>query len=149
MASEHSQAMNETRASNDPKPGAANLVVDVQFAIPCQRIADMVVTAFEGATTYWLKSALLTRQPTEKLSEAPWYASPELYDGRDFTIRCTPRDDEDYPARDINIEHLRQGFKIMSQKFPKHFADFVSENDDADTADVWFQCVMFGELIFG
>jgi hypothetical protein len=32
---------------------------------------------------------------------------------------------------------------------PRHFADVLNENDDAGTGDVFLQCCLFGEIIFG
>ena len=37
----------------------------------------------------------------------------------------------------------------MAKKFPKCFADFLTENDDAETADVLLQCALFGEVRYG
>lgn len=37
----------------------------------------------------------------------------------------------------------------MAEKDPRHFGDLVSENDDADTHDVFIQHVLFGEVIYG
>ena len=30
-----------------------------------------------------------------------------------------------------------------------HWRNFINENDDAETADVWFQLAVFGEVVYG
>lgn len=37
----------------------------------------------------------------------------------------------------------------MPVKYPRHWADVLAENDDATTGDVFLQCCLFGECIFG
>jgi hypothetical protein len=46
----------------------------------------------------------------------------------------------------MNIE---SGLQVMADKYPKHFADFMSEEDDCVTADVFLQCCLFGDIIYG
>lgn len=49
----------------------------------------------------------------------------------------------------LNREKLLKGVEVMQKKYPRHFADWLSQNDDATTADVYLQCCLFGEAIFG
>lgn len=49
----------------------------------------------------------------------------------------------------ITIEDIRKGLEIMRDNYPRHFADLVEENDDLITGDVWLQCAVFGEVIYG
>jgi hypothetical protein len=44
---------------------------------------------------------------------------------------------------------ILEGLRIMAEKEPRHFADFMTENDDADTGDVFLQCCLYGEVIYG
>jgi hypothetical protein len=44
---------------------------------------------------------------------------------------------------------VTKGLEIMATKYARHFADLVSENDDADTHDVFLQCALFGEVVYG
>ena len=37
----------------------------------------------------------------------------------------------------------------MADKHKRHFDDMVSENGDADTADVFLQCCALKELVYG
>lgn len=46
----------------------------------------------------------------------------------------------------LNFDAVERGLKLMADKFPQHFHDFVHENDDAETADVLLQCCLFGDI---
>jgi len=37
----------------------------------------------------------------------------------------------------------------MAEKYPRHFHNFLEENDDAETGDVFIQCCLFGEIVYG
>ncbi len=44
---------------------------------------------------------------------------------------------------------LTKGIDIMAQKYPRHFANVMTENGDAETGDVYLQCCLFGEIVYG
>ena len=48
----------------------------------------------------------------------------------------------------INKESISKGLKLMAQEYPQHFLDAVTENDDAITVDVFFQCIVFNDVIY-
>ena len=49
----------------------------------------------------------------------------------------------------LRWDMILEGSKTFVQDFPRHYQDFVSENDDAVTADVWLQCVCLGDVEYG
>lgn len=49
----------------------------------------------------------------------------------------------------IDMPAIEKGLKVMAEKHPRHFADFIGDNADATTGDVFIQCVVFGELVYG
>lgn len=44
---------------------------------------------------------------------------------------------------------IQKGLASMAVTDPKHFADFMAENDDALTFDVAWQHIIFGKTIYG
>lgn len=59
-------------------------------------------------------------------------------------------DEERASARhEITLVDVRRGLELMRDKYPRHYADLVEENDDAITGDVFLQLAVFGELIYG
>ena len=49
----------------------------------------------------------------------------------------------------VNPESMQRGLSLLAERYPRHFAAFLTERDDAPTADVWLQLVVFGEVIYG
>lgn len=53
----------------------------------------------------------------------------------------------------FDVQNIKAGLKIMAEKYPKHFGDALGVgsdyNSDADTGDVFLQCALLGEVIYG
>jgi len=49
----------------------------------------------------------------------------------------------------LSLGGLKLGITEMATKFPKHFLDVMQDNCDAETGDVFIQCCVFGDLIYG
>jgi len=49
----------------------------------------------------------------------------------------------------LDKKTLVRGWKVMHDDYPSHYGDAISENDDAGTGDVYLQCCLFGEVIYG
>jgi hypothetical protein len=49
----------------------------------------------------------------------------------------------------ISLESMENAERIMFQKYPEAFADVISGNDDANTADIWFQLAVMGDIVYG
>lgn len=58
---------------------------------------------------------------------------------------------EGFPNGPVTLDYAAvcKGLVVMSQKYPKHFSNFIQECEDAETGDVFVQCCVFGELVFG
>lgn len=83
-----------------------------------------------------------------------WYADGAYLDSADFSAQITfddpnTSDDGDFSAsRNINRADLQRGLEVMAEKYRSHFNDLVSDSADANTADIFMQCVVFGEEIY-
>jgi hypothetical protein len=49
----------------------------------------------------------------------------------------------------LTWKRVQNGTSAMANEYDWHFMDILLENDDAVTADVWFQCVLLGEVVYG
>jgi hypothetical protein len=126
--------------------------MNITIAVPTQRLADMMIGALEGGSNYWLVGCRLESPSKTGLSDTPWYASPELYENPALKIVFTYSEDDDdseHTEKAVTLEEIILGTQAMSAKAPQHFADIMSEHDDATTADVWLQYVLFGEIVYG
>jgi hypothetical protein len=117
--------------------------INVPITITGRRIADLMVTAIEGGSGYWCKQIdLRAGIATAK----PWYDDAQLYEGL-FSIALVT--DEGEEVR-ITNEGLEKAFQLMAEQFQtSHWSDFLEENEDADTADVFLQLWAFGEVVYG
>ena len=43
---------------------------------------------------------------------------------------------------------LAQTLRLMHNEYPRHYGDLVSGNEDAETGDVFFQLLCFGEIVY-
>jgi hypothetical protein len=117
-----------------------------------QKVSNQFVNAFEGGSNYWLHKAALVRadvHPTEK----PWYACPAVFEKK-FEIELRYDDPKGYEGEGHGLKVITQddvsrGLSIMAANYPKHFAAVKNGTGDADTADAFIQCVLFGRIAYG
>jgi hypothetical protein len=55
----------------------------------------------------------------------------------------------DMPDALLDLGTIRNGLQVMADKYPNHWHDFINDNEDATTGDVFLQCCLYGEVIFG
>ena len=131
---------------------------DVQTVakVSTRRILDLIVTAFEGGSNYWIQE-VISNPPAgtkyEDFKEGGKHASTEYYPayqvlpfvGGSLTII----DNEDGTKYCLNSTAIADGIQLMATKYPRHWNNFIYENDDAETADVFLQCATMGDVVFG
>ena len=49
----------------------------------------------------------------------------------------------------ITRDDVHHGLDVMAREYPKHFAKVMADDGDADTADAFVQCAVFGKVIYG
>lgn len=49
----------------------------------------------------------------------------------------------------LTRKKLLKGLGVMAQKYPRHYGNWLAGQDDAETGDVFIQCALFGEIVFG
>lgn len=151
------------------------MMVTATIDIPSRRIADIMVTAFEGnyMTRSWV-AAVRLRSPTEdeireRTGNSNWYDTPALWDG-DFTFDLweisdeslysgafDPEGDADADLEEIGLTKrtitradLESGIQSMATgKYRSHFTDWMDENEDAITADILLQLVALKDVVYG
>jgi len=130
--------MTTTETTND-------LTLQVTMTISQERLEDLLCTAFEGGVNYWAGTRIKGRpaQDCRYVHQIP---------ARGGTLELFDDLGEGWPEQHdpfLNRGALQRGLKVMSEKYPRHFADFLQEQEDATTADVFVQCAVFGEIVFG
>ena len=118
---------------------------------------------WEGGSAYWCCYAncdltpeaeaardKIQQERREATGDGTYY-SHELAFLPGATVLLTDREAEEPGpfTLTLNREKLIAGLQVMASKYPRHFANFMSENDDAETGDVYLQCCLFGEIVYG
>lgn len=123
-------------------------------------IIGLLCSAFEGGSNYWYfieRTELAGDLKEEDFHEGGKMQLPDQYWHWAELIPLVPgcaliiTDKESDGKEEYRLDRaaLERGLQVMSDKYPHHFGDFMSENDDAITADVYLQCCLFGEAIYG
>lgn len=121
---------------------------NIQIKITDEQFKDMLCCACEGGSNYWIEKVDAPRSKRPALAEY-WHEAP-VYGG---TVTFHVSEGEPIEGKGtafvLNRSSLERGAQIMAKKCPAHFADWINENSDATTGDVFLQCCLFGEVIFG
>lgn len=118
-----------------------NKFFTIERQVSAELISDTLITAVESAISYWC-SSMISRFKNE--SDIPYYANCFDYN---WMVEIYIYDEPDSIILDINS--IEKGIQIMSDNYPKHYMDMLNEEGDAITADVLFQCIAFGEVVYG
>lgn len=130
--------------------------VTVTTKVSMRRVCDMLISAFEGGSTYWAQSAYYWNEAALEKG-AIWYNMPELMRGAPksgviFTLHYDSPELHEGNGKGKTVvtrSMLATGLNKMAKEAPRHYADIVSENDDAITADVFLQYIVLGDIIYG
>lgn len=117
------------------------IMFNVQIEISRDEIENILINAFYSGIGQWAEVKKVNKPKDVEI--ACWEVSP--ISGGSILIY----DFHEKKIYNLNLKKIEKGLKVMSQKFPKHFADFLSGNDDAITADVFIQCCLFQDIIYG
>lgn len=112
-------------------------------------LEDTLCDALEGGSNYWycIEKASAPADKPAYLHEYPlrggslWF-SAKGDDGDDVEIEGSKR-------WVLDEFTMRKGAETMARMWPRHWGNLITENGDAETADVFLQCALFGDIIFG
>jgi hypothetical protein len=123
--------------------------------IPLERIADLLICALEGGSNHWITSieigkGVSTIEP-KSIEDYLQYAIEQ--DGWSITLRDKEifwrERKPHYVAYHVTLPKLIAGLRHMAEEHPRHFLNFLNEDEDAETGDVFLQISTFGEVVYG
>ena len=116
------------------------------------RIADLLCAGFEGGVGYWAQ--ITDHIVPETVWKGPgWekhvypYVHYPLSDGGGIVLRDA--EDEEGLRWVLDRRALHRGLALFPVKSPHHFAQWLQENEDADSGDVFIQLCLFGRIVYG
>lgn len=141
--------------------GVANehpaISVMVPISLTVERLADLMVTFVEsGVSQEWCNNMTTTPELRARYAKKdwPWYAAPALYSDPAFTLTLNvdKATESDTGLRVLTLHDLAKGLVLLATKadgaYGRHFIDIMQENEDAATADIFMQMVVYGDEVF-
>jgi hypothetical protein len=123
--------------------------------IEADDIIGLICTAAEGGmSNQWARYMEGKLPKNADLSEVPegWHPYPRYFAPFAGGVIVLEVEDakggEDYEV-EVDMAALEKAMKLMASEYPSHFADFMDENMDAVTGDVFLQLAVYEEVIFG
>ena len=136
------------------------MTIILKHTIDYDAFENLIVTAWEGGINYWADISY------ESLHEMNLYAEKNGFSGEPFSVRFAKfiwdgnsativdveqdfyHDGQEEIIGKIDLCSIKKGWEIFSKE-RHHFYDFLTDNIDATTADIWFQCCSLGEAVYG
>ena len=123
--------------------------VKATVRMPNQKIQDLIITAVEGGCHYWA-----------------WFKYPDNWKDKYKSYEQIPLHDGNIEVFDIETDELlgylnrasiKVGLQLMAdckdmkgKAVPaRHFKNIATDNEDAETADVFMQLAVMGEIVYG
>jgi hypothetical protein len=151
------------------------MTVTIDQQVTFNRIADLLTSAFEGGSNYWIDS--IVRHDPERFDFAAYPdlgrergMPPQTYlcdvplnAGGSIDFILNESFDADGTVKyTLDLERIKRGLQTFLKgegfgtekdgtvrRVPRHAASFLSESEDAETGDVFLQICLFGEVVFG
>ena len=119
--------------------------------ISLQRISDLLCGAIEGGSNYWymIKRFIPPYNFDFRVDPNQIYKHldfPLNKGGQIIFVDLEANDQKEYT---LSLPTIEIGLQVMANNYPIHFHDFLNENDDASTSDIFLQCCLFGKVIYG
>jgi len=138
--------------------------VTVKHRITDEDVAYLLCSAMEGGIGYWsvIVEYVKPENPVAHMTiggdarvypHVDYPLSPDgaviLCDNEEWEGDDPDPEGEKAPRHRLDRAAIARGLQVMAEKYPKHFQDFLDENGDACTGDVFVQCCIFGEIVYG
>lgn len=131
--------------------------INAAVTVKTSDIIDLICTGAEGGmSNTWARSMDADLPEDADLSEIPedmrdyprYYAA--FVEGGAIVFDA---EDIDHPrgTKEVRLDKaaIEKALQAMATKCPGHFADFMDDNADAVTGDVFLQMAVYGDVIFG
>jgi hypothetical protein len=123
--------------------------ITINLKVPIQNVQNQLCAAFEGGSNYWVEIGKM-KKPVAFLHK---FDAKKTYPHIDYPINPGGKlfllEVEEKKEHVLSMVEITKGVQIMAEKYPKHFSDMITDNDDATTGDVFLQCCLFGEIKYG
>lgn len=113
-----------------------------------EQLESLICCAIEGGSNYWYMITDHNAKEIQEKSEVKVYLS-ELPLKEGGYLMIGDCEDDEVESKRLDLDVIKKGVPVFAEKYPRHYIDAISSNEDADTGDVFLQCCLFGELVYG
>ena len=130
------------------------MTITINQEIKREVLEDIFVTALEGGSNYWYflssNATKLIRDAVPK-SEDPYLSTAILKAiERGVEVPINDAEDEHMVIGTISLKTMQERLQKLSRSANSDaLMAHIKEEGDAETADIVFQYIAFGEIIFG
>lgn len=138
------------------KEKKATLILKTETAITYDVFENILVTALEGGSNFWytlpeqkLREKLTLTEKGEPLSTR---IAKQLFEDSKFELiigDVESEDEEEDPLGRVTQESMMKALKIASKDYRDVFNNIMTEDYDANDADIVFQLATMGEVVYG
>lgn len=119
-----------------------------------QRIFDLLTSALEGGSNYWYMleekiepSEWLFLEEMRPQTQTHWAQEYAL--SQDGALIIGDEESDNGDTYRLDRKAIKKGLQLMSTNEPSAMADFMTEDEDATTGDIFLQLCLFGKVIYG
>jgi len=133
----------------------------IPLTVTAKQIANLMISFIESGdpvTRGWCEGVYLETSGSARIDRHNvWYGETALWAADDWMIRVLEDEDEtgdpdQCKAHLISKKEFIAGLTALATAengaYSKHFNDIISENDDAATADILMQFILFGKEVY-
>lgn len=130
--------------------------IDVTVGVNPETVLQLLTSALtDGAADYWLTGVSLHKPATslQTFTENGTVAWPACawnpVNGGSIIVTAP------HPKTEADTDYLvdgkvvQNGLAVMASKYPHHFVDVLKQDTDDTTGDVFIQCCIYGDIIYG
>lgn len=139
------------------KPTEKKFAVKTEMSVTYEMVGNLLTNAFEGGSGYWAPEARVVADSVKKLTFGTDQNGDNYHrrivryplSGGKALVMEDCGEGEKPVWRTLDMAAIQRGLDLMARDYPKHFSNIIAENDDAETADVFLQLALLGEIKYG
>jgi len=131
---------------------------ELTVAVSDDFVRGLLCSAFEGGSNYWYHNLRVGTLP-EGTARADFSGGGRMQPDDTYWHWCQLipvaggtvlfDDTEESATYTLGRPQLLQGLRVMQTKHPQHWGNAIMQNGDAETGDIFLQCCVFGNVIYG